>query len=56
MSGGIALAAQDRYALKVPVGLAFSEHTGSEKWQDVAVSQIETNVKAILANPAMIKT
>lgn len=49
------LAQQDRYSLKVPNGLAFSEFKGYEDWQDVAVSVTETSVKAILANSTMIK-
>lgn len=52
--GGVALAAQDRYTLRIPNGLAFSEFKGYDTWQDVAVSATETSVKAILANPAMI--
>ena len=31
--GGIALAQQDKYSLKVPGGLAFSEFRGYESWQ-----------------------
>jgi Cytochrome P460 len=53
--GGMALAAQDRSTLKVPNGLAFSEFKGYENWQYVAVSQTETSLKVIAANPAMIK-
>jgi hypothetical protein len=53
--GGIALAAQDRYTLKVPNGLAFSEFRGYENWQDVAVSQTENGLKVIAANGPMIK-
>src|SRR5262249_17530325 len=52
--GGIALAAQDRYTLKVPNGLAFSEFRGYENWQNVAVSQTENGIKVIAANPIMI--
>jgi hypothetical protein len=37
--GSLALAAQDRYTLKIPDGLAFSEFRGYETWQSVAVSQ-----------------
>ena len=51
----IALAAQDKYTLKVPNGLAFSEFRGYENWQDVAVSQTENGIKVILANAAMMK-
>jgi hypothetical protein len=53
--GGIALAAQDRYTLSVPNGLAWAEFKGYEDWQDVAVSATESSVKAILANPTMMK-
>jgi hypothetical protein len=52
--GGIALAAQDRYTLKVPNGLAFSEFRGYENWRDVAVSQTENGLKVIAANSPMI--
>jgi hypothetical protein len=52
---GVAIAAaQDKYTLQVPNGLSFSEFRGYEDWQDVAVSETEGSVKAILANPAMI--
>jgi hypothetical protein len=53
--GGIALAAQDKYTVKVPNGLPFSEFRGYESWQDVAVSQTENGIKVVLANPAMMK-
>jgi hypothetical protein len=53
-AGGIALAAQDRTTLKVPDGLGLSEFKGYQDWADVAVSQTETSVKAIVANPTMI--
>ncbi len=52
--GGLALAAQDRYTLKIPDGLAWSEFRGHETWQDVAVSQTETSLKVIAANDVMI--
>ena len=50
-----AIAAQGKYTVKVPNGLAFSEFKGYEDWQSVAVSVTQTSVKSILANPAMIK-
>jgi hypothetical protein len=53
--GGIALAEQDRYTVSVPQGLSFAEFRGYDTWEDVAVSETETSVKAILANPIMIK-
>ena len=49
-----ALSAQDRYALRVPDGLAFSEFKGYDAWQDVSVSETAGSVKAILGNPIMI--
>src|SRR5438128_351138 len=55
--GGLALAQQDKYTLKVPGGLAFSEFKGYEGWQVVATSN-SANLKlvaAILANPEMIE-
>jgi hypothetical protein len=52
---GIALSAQDKYTLKAPNGVVFSEFKGYEDWQDVAVSQTDDGIKVILGNPAMIK-
>src|SRR5580704_118560 len=51
----LALAAQDKYTLKVPGGLAFSEFKGYESWQVVSISQNGGGIlAATLANPAMI--
>jgi Cytochrome P460 len=47
-------AGQDKYTLKVPGGLAFSEFKGYEGWQAVSTSGNEKAVALILANPAMI--
>ena len=52
--GGIALTAQDRYTLRVPDGLAFSEFRGYENWQVVSIAQTDEVLKVIVANPAMI--
>ena len=52
--GGSAISAQDKYTVQVPGGLAFSEFKGYEDWQTVAVSQTETVINAILANPVTI--
>jgi hypothetical protein len=52
--GGMALAQQDKYALTVPGGLAFSEFRGYEGWQVVSTSQNDKLVAVILANPEMI--
>ena len=47
---------QDKYTLKVPGGLAFSEFEGYEEWQAVGPSLTEAaNVmRLIVANPVMI--
>ena len=52
--GSMGLAAQDKYTVKVPNGLALYEFSGYENWQDVAVSQTESSLKVIVANPAMM--
>jgi hypothetical protein len=52
--GGMALAAQDRFTLKAPNGVAFSEFRGYETCQTVAVSQTDDGIKVIQANTVMI--
>jgi hypothetical protein len=52
--GGLAIAAQDKYTVKVPGGLAFSEFRGYEAWQTISLSRNEKVVAVILGNPAMI--
>lgn len=54
VSGSTARAAQDRYTLKAPNGVSFSEFRGYETWQDVAVSQVPDGIKVIAANKTMI--
>jgi len=53
--GELTISAQDKYTVKVPNGLAFSEFRGYESWQLVSISQDGPHVAAILANPIMIK-
>ena len=47
---------QDKYTLKVPGGLAFSDFKGYEDWQAVGPSQTDAAnvIRLILANPVMI--
>jgi hypothetical protein len=52
--GGMVLAAQDKYTVKVPDGLAFPDFRGFEDWQSVAVSQAGDLIEVIFANPVMI--
>ena len=51
----IALAAQDKYTVKAPNGVGFSEFRGYESWETVAVSVTDEGMNAILGNPKMIK-
>ena len=54
--GHRASSAQDKYTLKVPGGLAFSEFKGYEDWQPVGPSETEAAnvIRLIVANPVMI--
>ena len=49
-----AIAAQDKYTVKVPGGLAFSEFRGYESWQVVSTSEDGGMLAWIVANPVMI--
>jgi Cytochrome P460 len=59
------LVAQDKFTLKAPNGIAFSEFKGYEAWQVITPSQPDDGggcgstpagcIKAILGNPVMIK-
>jgi Cytochrome P460 len=53
--GSNAMSAQDKYTLKVPGGLAFSEFRGYEGWQFISLSQSGKIVAAIVGNPVMIE-
>ena len=52
--GAIYAQSHDKYTLKVPGGLAFSEFRGYESWQTIATSQSDKAVAVILGNPTMI--
>ena len=54
LAGGRAISAQDKYTLKVPNGLAFSEFKGYEGWQTISISHNGEMLAVILGNPAMI--
>jgi hypothetical protein len=53
--GSVAISAQDKYTLKVPGGLAFSEFRGYETWEVISVSHNGQALAVILGNPAMIE-
>jgi len=55
VSGVAISASQDKYTVKVPGGLAFSEFRGYESWPVIAVSHNGDKLAAILGNPAMIE-
>jgi hypothetical protein len=54
VAGALTLAEEDKYSVKVPGGLAFSEFRGYESWQTISVSRNEKAVAVILGNPAMV--
>jgi len=45
---GLVLAGEDKYTVKVPGGLAFSEFRGYEGWQAVSVSRNERVLDVIV--------
>ena len=46
--------AQDKYTLKSPSGIAFSDFRGYEDWSVVSSARTEQVLKVIVANPTMI--
>src|SRR5271170_1758434 len=53
--GGTAVYAQDKYALKTPSGIAFSDFKGYEDWAVVSSARTDEILKVIVANPTMIE-
>src|SRR3979490_620218 len=52
--GGAAVYAQDKYSLKSPSGIAFSDFKGYEDWALVSSARTDEVLKVIVANPRMI--
>ena len=52
--GGTAVYAQDKYSLKSPSGIAFSDFEGYEDWAVVSSARTDEVLKVIVANPIMI--
>jgi hypothetical protein len=52
--GGVAVYAQDKYALKSPSGIAFADFNGYEDWAVVSSARTDDVLKVIVANPAMV--
>ena len=55
LAAAAAPSSEDRYSLKVPGGLAFSEFKGYETWQVISLSQNGGKFAVILGNPIMIE-
>jgi hypothetical protein len=51
-----AVYAQDKYLLKSPSGIAFSDFRGYEDWSVVSSARTDKILKVIVANPKMIKS
>jgi len=54
LAGG-ATSAPDKYSLKSPAGIAFSDFKGYEDWAVVSSARTDEVLKVIVGNPAMIK-
>jgi len=55
MLGGTAGYAQDKYSLKSPDGIAFSDFKGYEDWSVVSSARTDEVLKVIVADPTMIE-
>jgi hypothetical protein len=55
LAAAAATSAQDKYTLKLPNGIPFSDFKGYESWQVVSVSQTAELLKVEVANPTMIE-
>jgi hypothetical protein len=53
--GAVTLYAQDKYSLKSPSEIAFSDFRGYEDWAVVSSARTGERLKVIVANPTMIK-
>ena len=51
---GVSISAQDKYAVKVPNGLAFAEFRGYESWPVIAISAGVGKFAVIVVNSTMI--
>jgi len=51
---GVAGSKQDKYTVKLPDGVAFSDFRGYEDWQLISSSKTDDRLKVILGNPTII--
>jgi len=54
VAAAAAVYAQDKYSLKSPSGIAFSDFRGYEDWSVVSSARTDEILKVIVANPKMI--
>jgi hypothetical protein len=52
---GTAVYAQEKYSLKTPAGIAFSDFKGYEDWSVISSARTDEVLKVIVGNPAMIE-
>ena len=55
VGGAVYAQVADKYSLKSPGGIAFSDFKGYEDWPVVSSARTDQVLKVIVANPAMIK-
>jgi hypothetical protein len=55
VSAWAGMSSQNKYSVKVPDGLAFSEFRGYEGWSVIAVSESGGRIAVILGNPEIIR-
>jgi cytochrome P460 len=53
--GGTVASAQDKYSLKSPSGIAFSDFKGYEDWAVISSVRTDDILKVIVGNPTIIK-
>jgi hypothetical protein len=53
--GAASVYSQEKYSLKSPGGIAFSDFRGYEDWAVVSSARTDEVLKVIVANPAMVK-
>jgi hypothetical protein len=53
--GAASVYSQEKYSLKSPGGIAFSDFRGYEDWAVISSARTDEVLKVIVANPAMVK-
>ena len=55
MFGAAGAIAQDKYALRTPSGIAFSDFKGYEDWAVISSARTDEVLKVIVGNPVIVK-